>query len=49
MVVVADLNGDAVSEVVDGINLAGGTAVVIVANVTKEEEVQAMDGGWTAY
>ncbi|WP_438492148.1 SDR family oxidoreductase [Paenibacillus sp. IHBB 3054] len=42
MVVVADLNGDAVSEVVYGINLAGGTAVGIVANVTKEEEVQAM-------
>lgn len=42
MVVVADLNGDTVSEAVDGINLAGGTAVGIVANVTKEEEVQAM-------
>lgn len=31
MVVVADLNGDVVSEVVDGINLAGGAAVGIVA------------------
>ncbi|AIQ31487.1 3-ketoacyl-ACP reductase [Paenibacillus sp. FSL P4-0081] len=41
-VVVADLNGNSITEVVEGINLAGGTALGVVANVTKEEDVQAM-------
>lgn len=41
-VIVADLNEDAISAVVDGINQAGGTAVGVVANVMKEEDIQAM-------
>ncbi|WP_248925074.1 SDR family oxidoreductase [Paenibacillus hamazuiensis] len=41
-VVIADLNGDAISAAVNEINQAGGTAEGIVANVTKEDEVQAM-------
>ncbi|MDQ0877489.1 NAD(P)-dependent dehydrogenase (short-subunit alcohol dehydrogenase family) [Paenibacillus sp. V4I3] len=41
-VVVADLNQNAISTVVSGISQAGGTAVGVVANVTKEEDIQAM-------
>ncbi|WP_040948911.1 SDR family oxidoreductase [Gorillibacterium massiliense] len=41
-VVVADINEGAISAVVDGINAAGGAAIGVVANVMKEEDVQAM-------
>ncbi|MDQ0897718.1 MULTISPECIES: SDR family oxidoreductase [unclassified Paenibacillus] len=41
-VVVADINNDTISAVVDGINQAGGTAIGLVANVMKEEDIQAM-------
>lgn len=41
-VVVADMNEDTISAVVDGINQAGGTAIGVVANVMKEEDIQTM-------
>jgi len=41
-VVVADLNMEAIHAVVDQINSNGGTAIGVVANVMKEDEIQAM-------
>ncbi|MNW37100.1 4-formylbenzenesulfonate dehydrogenase TsaC1/TsaC2 [compost metagenome] len=41
-VVVADLNGEAVLETVEGISKAGGIAVGVIANVTREEDTQMM-------
>jgi NAD(P)-dependent dehydrogenase (short-subunit alcohol dehydrogenase family) len=41
-VVVADMNEDTISAVVDGINQAGGIAVGVVANVMKEEDILTM-------
>jgi NAD(P)-dependent dehydrogenase (short-subunit alcohol dehydrogenase family) len=41
-VVVSDLNADAAQAVVSGIEAAGGTAMAILANVAREEDVQQL-------
>jgi NAD(P)-dependent dehydrogenase (short-subunit alcohol dehydrogenase family) len=41
-VVVADINEEAISSVVNGIHAAGGSAVGFVANVMKEADIDAM-------
>lgn len=41
-VVVADFNESGVAAVVEGINLKGGTAIGVVANVMKDEDIHAM-------
>lgn len=41
-VVVADMNGAAIDEAVTEITAAGGQAVGVVANVTKEEDIRSM-------
>lgn len=41
-VVVSDLNADAAQAVVSGIEAKGGTAIAVVANVAKEDDVQGL-------
>lgn len=42
LVAVADIDGEGVEQVVKEINAAGGRAIAVVADVTNDEEVQAM-------
>ncbi|WP_153730909.1 SDR family oxidoreductase [Sporosarcina obsidiansis] len=41
-VVICDLNGDAASSAADEITQAGGQAIAVEANVSKEEEIQSL-------